>query len=67
MTEFIDKFLCTVAIVMIMIFEFITDIFGISRYMERDRNGIVNNIIMTISMIIFAIPMFIFTKYAKIE
>lgn len=35
--------------------------------MERDRKGIISNIIMSISMMTFAIPIFIFMKYAKIE
>lgn len=34
MTEFIGKFLCTVTIVMITSFEFITEKLAISRYME---------------------------------
>lgn len=67
MSEFIGKFLCAVSIVMITSFEFITEKLTISRYMERDRNGIINNIIMCISMMIFAIPIFIFSRYVKIE
>lgn len=66
MSEFISKFLCTVAIVMIIGFKFVIEKLAISRYMERYRNGIINNIIMSISIVIFAIPIFIFMKYAKI-
>lgn len=67
MSEFIGKFLCAVAIIMITSFEFITEKLTISRYLERYRKGIINNIIMSISMIIFAIPIFIFMRYSKIE
>ena len=67
MSEFIGKFLCAMAIVMITGFEFITEKLAVSRYMERDRKGIINNIIMSIFMVIFAIPIFIFMRYAKIE
>ncbi len=67
MSEFINKFLCIVVIVMITSFEFITEKLTISRYMERERKGIVNNIIMSISMMIFAVPIFIFMRYTKIE
>ena len=67
MTEFIGKFLCTVAIVMITSFEFITEKLAISRYLERERKGIISNIIMSIFMMIFAIPIFIFSRYSKVE
>ncbi len=67
MTKFIGKFLCIVAIVMIKSFEFITEKLTISRYLERDRNGIINNILMSISMMIFTIPIFIFMRYSKVE
>lgn len=67
MTEFIGKFLCIVAIVMITSFEFITEKLSISKYMERYRKGIINNIIISIFMMIFAIPVFIFSRYSKVE
>lgn len=67
MSEFIGKFLCAVTIVMITCSEFITEKLTISKYLERDRKGIINNIIISIFMMIFAVPMFIFTRYVKIE
>lgn len=67
MSEFIGKFLCIVAIVMVKSFEFITEKLTISRYLERDRNGVANNIIISIFMMLFTIPIFIFVRYLKVE
>ncbi len=67
MSKFIGKFLCTAAIVMIICSEFITEKLAMSKYLERDRKGIINNMIISIFMVIFAIPMFIFMRYLKIE
>ena len=65
--KFIGSFLCIVSMIMIMCFEFITEKLTISRYLEKDRNGIVNNIMISIFMMIFAIPILIFMRYLKIE
>lgn len=67
MSKFISKFLCAIAIVMITSFEFITEKLTISRYMERDRKGVINNIIISMFMIIFSIPILIFSRYVEIE
>lgn len=65
--KFIGSFLCIVAAIMIICFEFITEKLTISRYMERDRKGIINNIIISMFVMIFAIPILIFTIYLEIE
>ena len=64
--KFVGQFLCTISMVMIICAEFITEKSSISRYLEKDRKGIIYNIMMSIFMIIFAIPIFIFTRYSKI-
>ena len=65
--EFIDSFLCITSAIMIICAEFITEKLDIAKYLERDRDGIIYHIIMSIFMIIFAIPMFIFMRYLSID
>ena len=65
--EFIDSFLCISSMIMITFFDFITEKLTISKYLERERNGIINHIIISAFMIIFAVPIFIFSRYSKVE
>ena len=65
--EFIDSFLCITSAIMIICAEFITEKLTIAKYLERNRDGIIYHIIISIFMIIFAIPIFIFNRYLSID
>ena len=65
--QFIDSFLCIVSAITIICAEFITEKLGIAKYLERNRDGIIYHIIISIFMIIFAIPMLIFMRYLSID
>ena len=65
--KFIGQFLCIASAILIIFVEFITEKLTISKYLDKERNGIVNYIILSIFMMIFAVPMVIFMRYLKIE
>ena len=64
--QFINSFICIVSAIMIICAEFITEKLTIAKYLERNRDGIIYHIIISIFMIIFAIPI-IFMRYLSID
>ena len=58
----IGSFICRASLITIKLFEFTTDKTGISKYLERDRSGLIDQIIISIFCMIFAVPIFIFMK-----
>ncbi len=67
MNEFIDSFLIIVSSIVIMCIQYITEKLALSKYMNRDKDGIIHHIIIYIFMIIFAIPILIFMRYLEID
>lgn len=69
--EFIALFLCMASAAIIIFAEFITEKFGISEYIIRDKKGIVDrtieDIVIRMSLIMFIALVSIFVAYLKIR
>ena len=71
----IIQFLCSLSEIIIIFIDIILDKFGISdglsEYMERDREGIINSIVKSIiifmSLIIFIVPMLVVVSWLFME